>query len=213
MPAGLPGSTNAENLANPSAGRAVIFDLLSGPTGSPFDVRKITGYTNNTPVYANDAANQQPSTGGLSTGIGFGSPPIIGPTAPASIKVAGFTDNYVPGVTMPDGVPATDSRLMYIGGGKTVVGPAPGFANLDGQAGAVPYVAGFGIGLAGNGGVRDAGAGPAPFTGFHIKTVTATGTVANGADVEAGWANRSGVSVTVGQSVFGVDGTASATPA
>lgn len=213
MPAALPGATNAENLANPSAGRAVIFDLLSGPTGSPFDVRIIDEYVNQTPVYVNDAANQTPSTGALSTGIGFGSPPVIGPTAPQSIKDRGFTDNYVVGVTGPDGVVFTTSDLMYIGGGKSVNGGAPAYANVDGEAGAVPYVAGFGIGMAGNGGVRDAGAGPAPFTGFHIKTVTATGTVANGADVETGYANRSGVSITTGQSVFGVSGTDSAIPA
>ena len=201
MPAGLPGSTNAQNLANPTAGRAVIFDLLSGPKGSPFDTRKFT-WSGQNQVFSNDAANQQVSTGALNTGIGFGSPPIIGPTAPASIKAAGFTDDYTVGVTMPDGTTAAaDSRLMYIGGGKS---------NALGVA--TPYTAGFGVGMAGNGGSRDAGAGPA-FTGFPIKTVTAAGAVANGAAVETGWTNRSGVALVAGQSVFGSSAAASAAPA
>ena len=37
MPASLPGSTLAQNLANPSAGLNINHDLLSGPKGSPFD--------------------------------------------------------------------------------------------------------------------------------------------------------------------------------
>jgi hypothetical protein len=61
----------------------------------------------------------------------------------------------------------------------------------------------------GNGASRDAGAGPA-FTGFAMKTVTATATVANGAVVELGFTNRSGRSITNGQSVFGSDIAASA---
>ncbi len=80
---------------------------------------------------------------------------------------------------------------MYIGGGKSDATGAP-----------VPYTAGFGLGMAGNGGSRDAGAGPA-FQGFRIKTVTATGAVANGAAVETGFTNRSGVALVTGQSVFG----------
>jgi hypothetical protein len=58
------------------------------------------------------------------------------------------------------------------------------------------------MGDAGQGGARDAGAGPA-FQGFRTKTVTATGTVANAGVVETGFVNRSGVSITTGQSVFG----------
>lgn len=175
MPASLPGSTLAENLANPSAGLKVIFDLLSGPKGSPFD----------------DDQSGNATTGGLSTGIGFGSPPIFGLTAPASIDAAGFDDNYTPGVTKPDGTASANSTLMYIGGGRS---------NADGTPN--PYTAGFGIGGGGQGGSRDAGAGPA-FQGFLMKTVTATGAVANGAAVEAGWINRSGQSLVTGQSVFG----------
>ena len=185
MPAGLPGSTAAQNAANPSLDNLVMFSPFSGPKGSPLD---------------KDAAGAA-TTGALNTGIGFGSPPIIGPTAPASIKAAGFTDDYTVGVTLPGGTAAADSRLMYIGGGKS---------NALGVA--TPYTAGFGVGMAGNGGSRDAGAGPA-FTGFPIKTVTAAGAVANGAAVETGWTNRSGVALTTGQSVFGSSTAASAAPA
>lgn len=185
MPAALPGSTTVENAANPSAGRKVMFDLLSGPKGSPFD---------------KDAAGNA-TTGGLSTGIGFGSPPIVGLTAPASIQAAGFTDDYTPGVTKPNGVASADSSIMYIGGGRSNALGAPN-----------PYTAGFGMGGAGNGGSRDAGAGPA-FTGFLTKMVTATGAVANGAAIEAGWINRSGVAMTTGQSAFGSSNAASAAPA
>ena len=182
MPAALPGDSHSNNLGNPSAGRCVVFDLFSGPKGSPFD-KDQSGNT---------------STGALNTGIGFGSPPIIGPTAPASIKAAGFSDDYTPGVTKPDGTQSANSTLMYIGGGKS---------NAAGVS--TPYTAGFGIGMAGQGGNRDAGAGPA-YTGFLTKTVTATAGVANGAAVETGWVNRSGQALVAGQSVFGSSTAASA---
>jgi len=184
MPAGLPGTSYADNFGNPNAGAFVIMDPLSGPKGSPFD-RDGTP-PNNT------------STGGLSTGIGFGSPPIIGPTAPASIVAAGFNDDYTLGVTKPDGTAATTSILVYIGGGKS-----------DSAGVASPYTAGFGICGAGNGGSRDSGAN----TGFGLKSVTATGAVANGAAVETGFVNRSGVALTTGQSVFGSATVANAAPA
>jgi hypothetical protein len=175
MPAALPGDTLANNLANPSAGLHICLDLLSGPKGSPFDKDQSGNAT----------------TGALCTGIGFGSPPIFGLTAPASIQAAGFSDDYVPGVTKPDGTASANSTLMYIGGGKSNPAGDP-----------VPYTAGFGIGNAGQGGSRDAGAGPA-FQGFLAKTVTATGSTANGVAVEAGFINRSGVTMTTGQSTFG----------
>lgn len=187
MPASLPGSSKASNDANPGDGRFVVFDLLSGPKGSPFDFDKQWN-PDGTPSFVPSGNN---STGGLSTGIGFGSPPIFGLTAPASIKAAGFNDDYTPGVTKPDGTGATISTLMYVGGGRST---ALGVSD--------PYTAGFGLGGAGNGGARDAGAGPA-YQGFKIKTVTATGAVANGAAVETGFVNRSGVPLVTGQSVFG----------
>ena len=180
MPASLPGSTLAENLANPTAGLRVNLDLLSGPKGSPFD---------------KDAAGNA-STGGLSTGIGFGSPPVIGLTAPASILAAGFSDDYVPGVSLPNNTLSPNSTIMYIGGGRS-----------DNTANALPtpYTTGFGIGAAGQGGSRDA----AGSQGFKSKMVTATGAVANGVAIEAGFINRSGVAMVTGQSAFGSSNVAS----
>ena len=193
MPAGLPGATLAENQANPSQGGAVIFDPLSGPKAAPLDARKITGWTNGYPTYANDATNI--STGALATGIGFGSPPIFGDTAVGGFSEGNFTDDYVPGQDLPVGTSAANSSIMYIGGGRS---------NADGTPD--PYdVAMVGICMAGNGASRDGGT--TPFTGFPVKTVTAAGTVANGAVVETGFTNRSGKSITVGQSVFGSNGT------
>jgi hypothetical protein len=189
MPASLPGATLAQNGANPSQGAAVLYDLLSGPKGSPKDSDQTGNF----------------STGALSNGIGFGAPPVIGLTAPASIVAAGFNDDYTLGVTKPDGTAATTSILMYIGGGRS---DAPTIAT-QGRAVENPYTAGFGIGMAGNGGSRDAGAGPA-FTGFLLKMVTAVGAVANGAVVETGWVNRSGLALVTGQSLFGSASTASA---
>ena len=207
MPAALPGATAAQNAANPSQGRAVIFDLFSGPKGSPFD-RDVQVPYNGSPGGTGYPASGNQSTGGLSTGIGFGSPPVIGPVSNPNvnnalygIRLAGFSDDYTPGVTKPDGTAAADATLMYIGGGKSLPTGV-----------SAPWAAGFGIGMAGNGGSRDAGAGPA-FTGFTIKTVTAAGAVANGADVEAGFANRSGVALVTDQSVFGSNAAASAVPA
>ena len=182
--------------SNPSTGRFVIMNPFSGPKGSPFDAKQIDP-TSKLLV----AAPNNFSTGALNTGIGFGSPPIIGPTAPASIKAAGFNDDYTPGVTLPGGTAATDARLTCIGGGKST-------ATVNGIAPTVPYNAQPLLGF-GNGGSRDAGAGPA-FTGYSLKTVTATATIANGAAVEAGFLNRSGVSITTGQSVFGSNPAASA---
>ena len=134
MPAGLPGSTSVQNLANPSLGNFVIFDLLSGPKGSPKDRDVQVPYLGD-PAGSGFAASGNTSTGGLSTGIGFGSPPIIGVTAPASILAAGFNDDYTPGATKPDGTATTDATYMYIGGGKSL---ATGVSS--------PYTAGYGIG-------------------------------------------------------------------
>lgn len=194
MPALNMGSP-ASPAANPSTGLFVLMNPFSGPKGSPFDANKIDPTTF---AVTKDANNF--STGGLVTGIGFGATVIIGPTAPATIKAAGFNDDYTPGVTMPDGTAATTAILTTIGGGKST-------AMVNGSAPTVPYVAQPLLGF-GNGGSRDAGAGPA-FTGFGEKMVTAVATVANGAAVETGFINRSGISVTIGQSTFGSDAAAS----
>jgi len=208
MPAGLPGSTAVQNAANPSLGLTVIFDLLSGPKGSPFDNDKDYGNAVH-PYFKLDTttpavANANASTGALSTGIGFGPNVLLSPPAVTAIPRAGFTDDYKPGISTPTPADAADSTYMYIGGGKCT-------KNVDGLAPAVPYVAGFGIGAAGQGGTRDQGAGPA-FTGFSMKMVTSAGTVANGAAVEVGFLNRVGFTIGLADSTFGVSNTASAVP-
>lgn len=186
MPASLPGATAAQN-SNPTQGVCVLFDLLSGPKGSPKDADQTGNY----------------STGAISTGLGFGSPPILSPTVQA-IKDAGFSDDYTPGVTKPDGTAMADSTLCYIGGGRTNwVGTTPPVLTN------VPYTAGYGFGMAGNGVARDAGAGPA-YTGFPVKVVTAAAGVAAAAVVETGFTNRSGVALTTGQHTFGSSTAASA---
>lgn len=202
MPASLPGATAAENAGNPTQGPAVIMDPLSGPKGTLFDARTIASWAAGAPVYAADPANL--TTGGLSTGIGFGSPPIFGPGnvfGQGSLIGFGddnFTDDYIPGVDLPVGTAAADSRMTYIGGGRSEPDGTPD-----------PFVVtDVGICMAGNGGSRDSGT-----AGFPVKTVTATGTVANGAAVEAGFLNRSGVSIATGQSVFGSSTASNSTPA
>jgi hypothetical protein len=196
MPAGLPGSTLAQNQGNPTLGKAVIMDPLSGPKGTPFDARVIDSWLDGSPVYAADPLNV--STGGLCTGIGFGSPPIFGDTAVGGFAEGNFTDDYIPGVDLPVGTTATDSKMVYIGGGRSDPDGTPD-----------PYLAtDVGICMAGNGSSRDAGT-----AGFPVKTVTAAGTVANGAAVETGFANRSGVSIVAGQSVFGSATASNTTPA
>jgi len=190
--------------ANPSTGLAVLMSPFSGPKGSPFDAKTATGWTANG-VMTTAAAPTNYSTGALSTGIGFGPNHVMSPTAPASIIAAGFNDDYIPGVnyytSSSSMQTATTSVLTCIGGGKST-------ANVNGIAPTVPYNAQPLLNF-GNGGSRDAGAGPA-YTGFFEKTVTATGTVANGAAVETGFVNRSGVSMTTGQSAFGSSTAASA---
>jgi hypothetical protein len=199
MPAGLPGETLANNLANPNAGPLVLYDLLSGPKGSPFDNDKDVSS-------GGPRGGLQPcSTGALSNCIGFGSPPLFQPSEIVTGGMGNFFDDYTPGSTKPDGTASADSTIMYIGGGRSS-------ANVGGKAPEVPYTNGVGAGAAGNGGSRDAGAGPA-FTGFRTKIVTAVGAVANGAVVETGWVNRSGVALVAGQSVFGTASAASQVPA
>lgn len=170
--------------ANPSGGKFVMMSPFSGPKGSPLD-KDQTGNA---------------STGALSTGIGMNATQIINPTAPASIRAAGFSDDYTPGVTLPNGNDAADARLTAIGGGRS--GPAIGGAAANTPYDAQPLL-GFGAG-----GSRDAGAGPA-FTGFAVKMVTATGAVATGAAIEAGFLNRTGQAMVNGQSAFGSSNTAS----
>ena len=198
MPAGLPGATLAQNQGNPTQGAAVILDPLSGPKAAPFDAKAFnyaTGTppgwnaTTKVPILTADTSNV--STGALATGIGFGSPPIFGANDPAPFAEGNFTDDYVPGQDLPSSSAAADASIMYIGGGRSDPDGTPD-----------PYLIGeVGLCMAGNGGSRDGGT--TPFTGFPTKTVTATGAVANGGAVEAGFTNRSGVGLVSGQSVFG----------
>jgi hypothetical protein len=179
MPAALPGSTAAENAANPSAGRPVLMDALSGPKGSPLD--------------KDNSGNA--STGALSTGIGFGPGVLVGPNMLFGLPPTGVNGGFVDD---SNGFGA-NSTYVYMGGGRSVTASG---VNTAGVAGTSPYTAGFVPTGAGSGGSRDGGAGPA-FTGFIGKMVTATAGVANGAAVEAGFVNRTGAAMVSGQSTFG----------
>lgn len=189
--------------ANPSLGKFVIMSPFSGPKGSPFDAKSFNPTTR---VLEADPNNL--STGALNTGIGHNATHIIGLTAPQSIKDAGFSDSVIPGSTKPDGNPDNFSTLVAIGGGRSTLVDGTGPDGNGTPAGTVvsatdPYTAGFPILGFGNGGARDAGAGPA-FTGFSLKMVTASvATVAVGAAIEAGFLNRSDRTMVNGESAFG----------
>lgn len=200
MPASNAASTPA---ANPSTGLFVIMSPFSGPKGSVLDAKTIDSWSGGTPVYA--ANEDDLSTGALNTGIGFGANHIFDAPKTTALPAAGFMDDYIPGETLPSGVAATDSRLSAIGGGRS--GPT-----VDGIAPTLPFTAGFTLLGFGAGGSRDAGAGPI-FTGFEIKTVTAAGPVAPGAAIEAGYVNRTGLSMISGLSAFGSSVNASDEPA
>jgi hypothetical protein len=194
MPAALPGATLAENQANPNQGVAILCDPLSGPKASPFDARKITGWSAGMPTYANDPLNC--STGGLATGIGFGLQPILNglpvPNAAGGVFAPGsFCDDYVPGQDLPSGAAAANSSIMYIGGGRS---DAAGVPN--------PYAVGM-VGLCGAGAGASRDGGTTPFTGFPVKTVTAAASIADGAAIETGFTNRTGKTLASGQSAFG----------
>jgi hypothetical protein len=165
------------------------------------------------------------STGGLSTGIGFestdngqlvagvrtgdlivttgGTTKGIPANGPGAIN--GFTDDYQPGITLPSGASATLATMLAIGGGKSTITVVAGDV-AKGLSVVSPYnvqpILDMGVG-----GSRDAGAGPA-FTGFGMKSVTATADVAQGAAIEAGFVNRtapaaSGIVLKNGSSAFG----------
>lgn len=224
MPAALPGSTPVQNLANPSLGAAVAFDPFSGPKGSPldYDVQNVT--TTWPPTYAMlttkpAVVSGNCSTGAMSTGIGFNPNDKNAVTAAlaagngittATLGVAlaaqqagmsGFTDDYIPGTTLPGGTLATLATLLAIGGGKSTAN------SVAAPSTPAPYLV-QPILNAGNGGSRDAGAGPA-FTGFGMKVVTAVGAVAIGAAIEAGFLNRSSAAMVAGPSQFGSSNVAS----
>lgn len=182
MPATNMGSPSGAG--NPSTGKFVIMDPFSGPRGSPRDNDKAGNY----------------STGALSTGIGQQASHVMGPPSPLAVSQAGFTVGSSPGLTMPGGTAAPDARLLLIGGGRS--NPATNGFSLANPLAAQPLL-GFG-----NGGSRDAGAGPA-FTGFGQQIVTATATTAPGAAIVAGYINRGSGNVLAGQSDFGSSAAAS----
>ena len=196
--------------ANPATGKAVLMSPFSGPKGSPLDAVAI-----NPTTFARAKDPNNFSTGALNTGIGFGlnTGPVINvatgvspATAPQAIKDRGFTDDYTPGITMPNGsTAATTAILTAIGGGKNVF-VGSGATGL-GVSTPSPYVAQPLLAW-GAGSSRDAGAGPA-FTGFGVKMVTATGAVADGAAIETGFVNRTGLAMIATQSAFGSNTTAS----
>jgi hypothetical protein len=122
--------------------------------------------------------------------------------------VSGYDDDEAPGLVMPDGTAAVDSRLINIGGGKAVATPVKAGDYSNTVSTPVPYVAQPLLAF-GNAGSRDAGAGPI-FTGFGMKMVTAAGAVATGAAIEAGFVNRSGIAMVTGDSQFGSNTVATA---
>lgn len=193
--------------ANPSAGHAILMCPFSGPKGSPLDAKVYAPST--TTVKTADANNL--STGALNTGIGFGPDVDVPGITTAGLKPGaapgaanGFTDDYQPGISMPSGASLANTPLAtgLYGAVLTAIGGGKSSANTVATPSvAAPYnvqpLLAFG-----NGGSRDAGAGPA-FTGFGTKTVTAVAPVANAAVIETGWVNRSGVTIPTGASQFG----------
>lgn len=228
MPASNMGSAGGSNAQVSAAASApVIASPWSGPTNSPLDAANIdytTGSppgwnaTTKLPIKANAPTNY--STGALTTGIGFGIGllNILNPNyfvgGPGVSNERNFSDNATPGVTLPNGAAATDARLMAIGGGRSAIVAGTG-ANGNGTptnevvSTPNPWTGGFGVQNFGHGASRDAGAGPV-FTGFNEKLVTATGAVAEGAAIEAGWVNRTGRALVTGESANGSATAASA---
>jgi hypothetical protein len=215
-------------------GEPAILDPMSGPKGSPLDAMN---YPNNvyTPGYATRTLKgDDHSTGALSTGIGFdledtgtvnpagGGAALVGNNQPVYIggpagnpnSVNNFSLNYIPGVTKPDGTAATDARLLYIGGGRSAQVPVKAGDWSNTLSTPNPWNA-LPILSMGNGGSRDAGAGPA-FTGFSMKYLTAAAAVIQGAAISAGFLNRTsqptGPSLASGANAFGSATAASATP-
>lgn len=186
---------NGVAAVNPAVGKQVLMSPFSGPSGSPFDAKRANYADPTSMTRVADITNL--STGALSTGIGFGLNDFDGfqDNQPGRVLPdANFTDDYTPGVTLPSGVAATTAILTAIGGGKmdmtNPLAPIP-----------LPYVAQPLLGF-GGGGSRDAGAGSA-FTGFAMKTVTATGAVAVAGVIETGFLNRTSFALNTGKTVFG----------
>ena len=205
-------------------GDSATLSPFSGPKGSPFDAKMGNPATPYSLTFIANTLDH--STGALNTGIGFDSsdagsamrttnaatlngvaglsPQLYAAGVPTSVN--NFSDNYIPGQTLPSGSAAADARLTAIGGGRSTITPGTGSDYSKGISSPNPYnnqpILDMGFG-----GSRDAGAGPA-FTGFSMKLVTAAANVAQGAAIEAGFTNRttpaaSGISLLSGNNAFG----------
>jgi hypothetical protein len=224
MPANGMAQTPGVSNANSATAKAVLQSPFSGPTGSPFAAQEYPPSSNTT----KQANASDTSVGALSTGIGFGmgTATVINvfngadpATPPGAIGDKGFTDDYQPGISLPSGAsigntaPVAPLQTPY-GAVLTAIGGGASGAAANGIAPTTPYVAVPLLGF-GNGGTRDAGAGPA-FTGFGEKMVTATGAVAVGAAIEAGFVNRTypvgGPGMVATESAFGSATAASPAP-
>lgn len=219
-------------------GNSVALNPFSGPKGSPFDALMYPPGTYQPTLSQRVPNTTDHSTGALSTGIGFdtidngclgagpnntygkagidtgniivttgGTTKGIPANGPGAIN--GFSDDYIPGTTLPSGALATLAILTAIGGGKSTTPTAASSYSAP----TVPYNVQPLLDM-GVGGSRDAGAGPA-FTGFSMKLVTATSACAQGVAIEAGFVNRtapaaSGVQLLTGVSAFGSSTVASA---
>lgn len=140
--------------ANPSTGQVVVMDPLSAPTGSTFDAKSFDPTTG---VLA--AAPTNYSTGAMCTGAGFGAMVI----KDDDIGQSGFGDDYLLGVTKPDGTAATNATHLYIGGGSSA-------AASGGIAATTPRAA-IPVCVMGNGAARN----HTGVNGTDAKMVTATG--------------------------------------
>jgi len=228
MPAGLPGSNNADNQGNPNKGQSVLFDPASGPKGSPFDHKVITSwnYATGMPVLGVGSGDSVLSTGALSTGIGFGLNTevpggvdgVVGTgTTPVDLDSTGnFSSQYIPGTSLPSLAAAADARLLYIGGGKSDVAgvSTPRAVSQLCAAGGGRYLPSVVAGASRDGGTNQ---------GFGTKLVIATGATAFGAAIVAGFTNRSSIgddftgeqaqlSLASAQAQFGSAGTAAPVP-
>jgi hypothetical protein len=170
-----------------------MFDPASGPKGSLFDAKKITGWTfngvtaNGMPTYGADAGNI--STGALQTGIGFGL--AVGPAGLNGVVGTGtdrddtgnFTSQAIPGTSLPSNVAATDARLLYIGGGKSDVNgvATPRAVSQLCCAGGGRYLPTIVAGASRDGGTNQ---------GFGTKLVIAPSDIAFGSAIVAGHLNR-----------------------
>ena len=149
-------------------GQGVLMNPFSGPLGSPFD---------------NDQAGNG-STGALNTGIGFGNNMVTNDLT---------NEDYIPGITNPDGTAATDATLIAIGGGHSD-------ATDGGIADTTPYdeqpLMVFGLG-----GLRDSEVEPAA-TGFESKYLSVATTVSAGGTISGSFNNNTGINLVSGNMVL-----------